>query len=108
MPAFFMKKLLTIIGLILPFFLIMAAPAFAVSSDVTQFTNNTLGMITLISTAAAVFFLVKGGYQYITSTGKPDNLESAKKTIRNAIIGLVIVLGASLFVSVLSNYFRNN
>jgi len=101
-----MKKLLTIIGLILPFFLIMATPAFAVSSDVTQFTNNTLGMITLIAAAAAVFFLVKGGYQYITSTGNPETLESAKKTIRNAIIGLVIVLGASLFVSVLSNSFN--
>ena len=101
-----MKKLLKLFGLILPIFLISATPVFAVSSDVTQFTNNTLGMITLISTAAAVFFLVKGGYQYITSTGKPDNLESAKKTIRNAIIGLVIVLGASLFVSVLSNSFN--
>ncbi len=101
-----MKKLLTIIGLILPIFLILATPVFAVSSEVTQYTSNTLGMITLISTAAAVFFLVKGGYQYITSTGKPDSLESAKKTIRNAIIGLVIVLGASLFVSVLSNSFN--
>ena len=76
-----MKKLLKLFGLILPIFLISATPAFAVSSDVTQFTNNTLGMITLISTAAAVFFLVKGGYQYITSTGKPDNLESAKKIL---------------------------
>jgi hypothetical protein len=84
----------------------MVTPAFAVSSDITQFTNNTLGMITLISTAAAVFFLVKGGYQYITSTGNPETLESAKKTIRNAIIGLVIVLGASLFVSLLSNSFN--
>jgi len=101
-----MKKLLTIIGLILPSYLILATPALAVSSEVTQYTSNTLGMITLIAAAAAVFFLVKGGYQYITSTGKPDNLESAKKTIRNAIIGLVIVLGASLFVSVLSNSFN--
>jgi len=101
-----MKKLLKLFGLILPIFLISATPAFAVSSDVVQFTNNTLGMITLIAAAAAVFFLVKGGYEYITSTGKPDNLESAKKTIRNAIIGLVIVLGASLFVSVLSNSFN--
>jgi hypothetical protein len=101
-----MKKLLTIIGLILPSYLILATPVFAVSSEVTQYTSNTLGMITLISAAAAVFFLVKGGYQYITSTGKPDSLESAKKTIQNAIIGLVIVLGASLFVSVLSNSFN--
>jgi hypothetical protein len=101
-----MRKIFSIIGLILPIFLILATPCFAVSSDVMQYTSNTLGMITLVAAAAAVFFLVKGGYQYITSTGKPDSLESAKKTIRNAIIGLVIVLGASLFVSVLSNSFN--
>ena len=99
-----MRKLLAILGLTLPY-LAIASPAYAVSSDITQFTNNTLGMITLIATASAVFFLVKGGYQYITSTGKPDSLESARKTIRNALIGLVIVLGASVFVSVLSNSF---
>lgn len=102
-----MKKLLTIFGLTLSY-LTTASPVFAVStpSDITQYTSNTLGMITLIATASAVFFLIKGGYQYITSTGKPEALESAKKTIRNTLIGLVIVLGASLFVSVLSNAFN--
>ena len=103
-----MKKLLTILGLTLPFFAIAVNPAHAASSDVTQYTSNTLGMITLIATASAVFFLVKGGYQYITSSGKPDNLENAKKTIRNALIGLVIVLGASLFVSILTNAFTSS
>lgn len=103
-----MKKLLSIIGLLLPYSLITVSPAHAVSSDITQYTSNTLGMITLIATASAVFFLVKGGYQYITSTGKPDSLENAKKTIRNALIGLVIVLGASLFVSILTNAFNSS
>ena len=103
-----MKKLLSIIGLLLPYSLIGVSPAYAVSSDITQYTSNTLGMITLIATASAVFFLVKGGYQYITSSGKPDSLENAKKTIRNALIGLCIVLGASLFVSILSNAFNNS
>ncbi len=103
-----MKKLLTVLGLILPYFLLVAKPAFAVSSEVTQYTSNTLGMITLIATASAVFFLVKGGYQYITSSGNPDSLESAKKTIRNALIGLVVVLGASLFVSILTNAFNSS
>lgn len=102
-----MRKLLTALGLTYAF-LAAATPVFAasVSSDITQYTSNTLGMITLIATASAAFFLVKGGYQYMTSTGKPDALESARKTIRNALIGLVIVLGASIFVSVLSNSFN--
>ena len=102
-----MKKLLTILGLTLSY-LTTANPVFAASTSpgITQYTSNTLGMITLIATASAAFFLVKGGYEYITSTGKPDNLENARKTIRNAIIGLVLILGASLMATLLSNSFN--
>ncbi|MDP1779302.1 MAG: hypothetical protein Q8K73_03425, partial [Anaerolineales bacterium] len=49
-----------------------------------------------------VFFLLRGGYVYITSTGRPDALEDAKKTIRNALLGLVIVLASSALVSLLT------
>ncbi len=77
-----------------------AAPVFAANiPDISSFTSNTLGIITFISAAAAVLFLIKGGYGYITSTGKPEALEDAKKTIKNAVIGLVIVLAAGTIVS---------
>ena len=82
--------------------LFLPHPVLAVttSSQITQYTSDTLNIITLIASAAAVFFLVKGGYQYMTSTGKPEGIESAKKTIKNALIGLVIVLSAAFIVSV--------
>jgi hypothetical protein len=82
--------------------LLAPSAAFAATSapsEVTAFTSDALSIITMISAAAAVFFLIRGGYLYITSTGKPDVLEEAKKTIRNAIIGLVVVLAASAIVS---------
>ena len=69
-------------------------------SDITNYTNDTLGIITLISSLAAAFFLIKGGYQYITSSGRPEALGQAKKTIHTALIGLIIVLAASIIVSV--------
>ncbi len=69
-------------------------------SEVANYTSDTLGIITLLSSAAAVLFLIKGGYLYITSSGKPEALGQAKKTIRNALIGLVIVLAAGIIVSV--------
>ena len=50
---------------------------------------------------ACVLFLVKGGYEFITSAGSPENLDHAKKTIRNALIGLILVLGATALSSVL-------
>jgi len=97
-----MKVILLTLGILIP--LIFPQLAFASTGapiEVTNFTSDTLSLITLISAAAAVFFLIRAGYIYITSTGKPDALESAKKTIRNTLIGLVLVLGASLLVSVL-------
>ncbi|MCL4386838.1 pilin [Patescibacteria group bacterium] len=93
-----MKKLIYLLGAFS--LLAFPIPAFAVSSDITNYTSDTLNIITIISTAAAVFFLIKGGYLYITSSGKPESLEQAKKTIRNALIGLVVVLAAGAIVSV--------
>lgn len=86
-------------------FLILTTPAYAVSTpqEITSYTSGTLQLITAIALAASVFFLIKGGYLYISSSGNPEGLENAKKTIKNALIGLVLVLGAGLFVSVLTN-----
>ncbi len=99
-----MRLLLYLLAFILPFFL-YASPAFAVSTsaDINNYTSSTLQIITAIASGAAVLFLVKGGYFYLTSSGKPESLENAKKTIRNALIGLVLVLGAGMLVSVFQN-----
>lgn len=86
-------------------FFVFPVPAFASPPDpnVIEYTKNTLSILTLVATASAVFFLIKGGYLYITSTGKPKILEDAKKTIKNALIGLVLVLSANVVVSVFQN-----
>lgn len=73
--------------------------AISTSAEITQYSKDTLNIITLVSSAAAVFFLIKGGYLYLTSTGKPEAVIQAKKTIKNALIGLVIVLSAGVIVS---------
>ncbi len=99
-----MKRILSVLGIILPFF-IFASPALAVSvpSEITSYTHNTLNLITAIASAAVLFFLVKGGYLYMASAGSPDSLENAKRTIKNALIGLVIVLAAGAIVSIFTN-----
>jgi hypothetical protein len=89
--------------------LLFPSVTFAVTSNlqVTQFTSQLLGTFTILGSLVATFFIIKGGYLYITSAGKPDALEDAKKTIRNALIGLVLILSANTFVSVLSGSFTN-
>ena len=88
--------------------LLLSSPVFAyaaVNGAVAQFTTNTLGVLITIASLVSAFFLIRGGFQYITSTGKPDDIESAKKTIINALIGLVLVIGAGVFSALLQNAF---
>ncbi|MEO8785078.1 MAG: pilin [Candidatus Saccharimonadales bacterium] len=64
--------------------------------------NNTLrvviGGISLVVGVIAVIMLFIGGLKYITSTGDPAKVSSAKDTILYAIIGLIVVAFAQLIV----------
>src|SRR2546426_791035 len=105
-----MTKLLAGILSAFIFSLLYASPVLAAvstSSDITNYTSDTLQIITLIGTASAVFFLIRGGYGYIVSNGHPENLIQAKKTIRNALIGLVLILGAGVLISTFQNAINN-
>lgn len=96
-----MKVLILLLGLILVF-LVLPSSTFAASAnpDITSYVGNTLSIITVVASAVAVLVLIRGGYMYITSAGKPDTLEEAKKTIRNALVGLVMVLAAGAIVGI--------
>ncbi len=41
--------------------------------------------------AVAVLFLIIGGFRYVVSTGNPDQIDAARKTILYAVLGLIIV-----------------
>jgi len=73
--------------------------------EVSALTSTTLGTLTLLASLATSFFLILGAYQYITSSGKPGALEGAKKTIKNALIGLALIFFANTFVSILHTAF---
>jgi hypothetical protein len=62
---------------------------------------------TMITTAAVLctLFAIFGGYYYMTSAGHPEKLERAKKTLRNAFIGFVMVLGAGALVAIMQNAY---
>lgn len=77
----------------------------AENAEVAQFTTSTLNTLVLLASLVSSIFLIKGGYTYITSSGDPESLISAKKTIRNALIGLILVIGASTVSSILTHAF---
>ena len=57
---------------------------------------------------ASVAFIVYGGLLYISSRGSPDKLDSAKRVLKNALIGLVIVLGAATLTTILNGAVSHN
>lgn len=72
--------------------------------------NTATGIIMFIINIAlaiagliAVFFLVIGGFRYITAAGNEDASEQAKKIILNAIIGIVVIILSFVIVRVVSN-----
>lgn len=50
----------------------------------------------------AVGFIIAGGFKYLTSTGSADDIAKAKKTILNAIIGLVISIFSVAIVNIVA------
>lgn len=68
-----------------------------VSSSVSQISDFIKGMIQALaglSGLVATGYFVIGGFSYITSSGNPQKLEKAKRTITYSGIGLAITIGA--------------
>ncbi len=50
----------------------------------------------------AFFFIIYGGFQYLTSQGEPDKAKAARTTIVNALVGLVLAMMASVIVNLIA------
>lgn len=59
-----------------------------------------------IGALVAVGYVIWGGFQYMISQGEPDRTKSAKDTILNALIGLVIALVAATLVSFIGSSIK--
>lgn len=57
-----------------------------------------------ISGAIAVVFVIIGGYRYLTSGGNEEQATTGRKTVINALIGLVIIMLAYVIVNVVVGF----
>jgi hypothetical protein len=81
----------------------VSAAGTAMKSLVQPLMLSLVGIASLVS----VFFLVTGGIQYMTSKGHPEQLEHAKRVVRNALVGLVIIIAAGTLTAVLSHAYTS-
>lgn len=72
------------------------------SSFIWRIALNLVEAILRIVGYATVGFIIYGGYKYMISAGSPDGMTAARKTILNAVIGLVISIAAVAIVRTVS------
>lgn len=94
-------------GIPLADMLTLFADASSASNAMREYILPLMGKFVIVASAVAIFFVVYGGIQHITSTGDPEKLEDAKRTIRNAFIGLVIIIAAGVLIGILDHAYSN-
>ena len=101
------RKTLSIVALVvaagLPF--VLVDPAFAADANVAQvqdFIRNVIKVIAGLAGLVATGFFVAGGFTYITSSGNPEQLDKAKRTLTWSAIGLAIVIAAFVLANIVT------
>jgi len=74
------------------------------NSFISPILSSMVGLAILL----CVFFIVLGGFGYITSSGDTTKLAKSKKTIIRALIGLSIVIAASSIALILKHAYGVN
>lgn len=70
---------------------------------INEFIGTIINVFTAIVGVVAVIMIVVGGFQYITSGGDSGKISTAKNTILYAIVGLIFVALAQVFVQFVLN-----
>lgn len=72
-------------------------------SQVSSFIKSVIEALAGLAGLVATGFFVVGGFSYITSSGNPQRLEKAKRTILFSAVGLAITIAAFVLSNIISN-----
>lgn len=64
----------------------------------SQILTSSLTIIYVVATVLVLFFIIFGAFKWITSGGDKEAIAGARKTIINALIGLVLLALAVVIV----------
>lgn len=71
----------------------------------TVILNVTEFLIQLVA-YVSVGFIIAGGFKFMTSAGSPDGMAKARRTVTNAIIGLMIAIFAVAIVNLVAGAIK--
>lgn len=85
---------------------LLLAPDALAAQDAVQvenFIRNVIKLIAGLAGLVATGFFVVGGFGYITSSGNPEHLDKAKRTLLWSGIGLAIVIAAFVISNIVTS-----
>lgn len=69
--------------------------------DVYEIIKTVINWMLTLAGIIAVIFVIIGGYMYLTSAGNEEQSGKGRKTIINALIGLIIIILSYVIVNVI-------
>lgn len=69
----------------------------------TTIISNLIGFLTIVAGIWFMFQFIIAGISWISAGGNPESLSGARDRMRNALIGMVIVVGAWAIVGLIGN-----
>lgn len=107
--AHFLKTTSILISISLPF--VLTAPVLAATGDVSSvnsFIKTIVQALAGLAGLVATGFFVVGGFGYITSSGNPEHLDRAKRTLLYSAFGLAITIAAFVISNIVSSMATNS
>ncbi len=72
-------------------------------NSISGFIYFIIQILLYIAGGVSVLFIIIGGFQYILSAGNAESATKGKKTVVNAIIGLVLIILSYIIINVIVN-----
>ena len=104
-----------IIAILGYFFTIQKVFASSPSVDTPQFTNPLttdsfqellyalLRILMVIGVPVVIFFIIYAGFMYVMARGNAEQVQTSTKALTYAIIGGLIILGATVITGIVTN-----
>jgi Type IV secretion system pilin len=80
----------------------------ASNASIGKIISNAISIMLIVTVILALIYLILGGITWITSGGDKSKVETARKRLTFAVVGLVIALGAFFIISIISYIFNIN
>lgn len=72
-------------------------------STIPQLLAAILNIVVILAIPVIIFFIMLAGFKYVTARGNATQIQEASKALLYAVIGAVLILGATAIAQIVKN-----